>query len=180
MWGEARLTCEACLWCRQWCARWTAPRALGTSSSPLRAPEPVAVPWVGFALRGWGFCLCHFLQLSWVICLCSLWKAQIVSLIWGSLLRSGSQLPQSELPASWRFVTVSQSRREVTVIKVIWIDFSVSASLLFPVLPHPLNLILPQSCNWAGSVSGDEKVSPTFLRKSEGSHYLWYPGTWKF
>ena len=164
--GVGSLTCEACRWCRQWCARWTAPRVLGTSSSPLLAPEPVAVPWVEFAPRGWGCYLSHFLQLSWEICLCFLQKTQIVSLTWDSLLRSDPLLPRSGLPASWKSESVFQRKLEVTVIKVIWIDFSVSASLFSPVLPHPLNLILPQSCNWAESAARDEKVSLTFLRKS--------------
>lgn len=164
--GVGSLTCEACRWCGQWRARRTAPRVLGTSSSPLLAPEPVAVPWVEFAPRGRGCSLSHFLQLSWEICLCSLQKTQIVSLTWNSLLRSDPLRPRSGLLASWEFESVFQRKLEVTVIKVIWIDFSVSASLFSPVLPHPLNLILSQSCNWAESAIRDERVSLTFLRKS--------------
>lgn len=133
--GGRRLTCGACRWPGRWCARRTARRVWGTSSSPLPAPEPVAAPWAGFAPRGWGCCLSHLQGLSWEICLCPLRKGQIVSLTWHALLLSESPPPQCGRPASWRSVSVYQRRLEVTVIKVIGIDFSASVSLVFPVLP---------------------------------------------
>lgn len=163
--GGRGLTCAARRG-RRCCARGPGRRASGTSSSPRRARAPAAAPAAASAPRGPGGRPPRFRGLSWERALCPPRRDQAASLTSRCCrLRSDSPLARSGLTASRRFL--SARRRTLCHCHQSNLNWFFGFCLRrhpCPPTPHPLNLILPQSCNWAGSVAGDERESLTFLR----------------